>query len=316
MPASAAPAAAGAGVGQSSSRIHAAQRDVERARIVERRDRALAVGHLLHRDDAGERRELAALLGGGPRAVERVGDDPGVAADQLALEVFAVAGHQRHRDHHGGDADRGREQRGARGAVEEHAAAAAHVAPGQGGDQRAHALAVTRSRKREKSGTASRGPGAASGWYCTENTGRPSTARPSTVPSLRLTWVTWTARGQRVGIDREAVVLAGDRDRAGGEVLDRLVAAVVAELELAGLAAQREPEQLVAEADAEHRVVGGDQLGAPRRSSRVSGSGSPGPFDSTTPSTPRSRHHRGRRARRQHLERGARARAASAGCCS
>ena len=44
---------------------------------------------------------------------------------------------------------------------------------------------------------------------------------------------------QRVGIDGEAVVLRGDLDLAGVEVLHRLVGAAVAELELVGLAAQR-----------------------------------------------------------------------------
>src|SRR6202012_3262044 len=38
---------------------------------------------------------------------------------------------------------------------------------------------------------ASCGPGAASGWNWTLNTGRSSRRRPSTTPSLRLTWLTW-----------------------------------------------------------------------------------------------------------------------------
>src|SRR5271165_6939148 len=37
---------------------------------------------------------------------------------------------------------------------------------------------------------ASCGPGAASGWYCTLKTGRSSSRKPSTTPSLRLTWLT------------------------------------------------------------------------------------------------------------------------------
>src|SRR5579875_3653736 len=40
---------------------------------------------------------------------------------------------------------------------------------------------------------ASCGPGAASGWYWTLNTGRSSRRRPSTTPSFRLTWLTWAA---------------------------------------------------------------------------------------------------------------------------
>lgn len=41
-----------------------------------------------------------------------------------------------------------------------------------------------------KSGSASFGPGAASGWYCTEKTGSVLCRSPSTVPSLRLISVT------------------------------------------------------------------------------------------------------------------------------
>src|SRR3546814_9500046 len=57
--------------------------------------------------------------------------------------------------------------------------------------------------------------------------------------------------GQRRGIDHEAVVLAGDLDLAGGEVLHRVVGATVAALHLGGLGAEGEREDLVAEADAE-----------------------------------------------------------------
>jgi hypothetical protein len=49
------------------------------------------------------------------------------------------------------------------------------------------------------------------------------------------------------------VVLRRDLDLAGREVDHRLVAAVVAELHLVGLAAEHVAEDLVAEADAEHR---------------------------------------------------------------
>ena len=56
---------------------------------------------------------------------------------------------------------------------------------------------------------------------------------------------------QRVGIDGEVVVVRGDLDLAGCQLLDRMIAAVVSELQLVGLAAQGEPDELVAEADAE-----------------------------------------------------------------
>src|SRR5678815_3594196 len=59
--------------------------------------------------------------------------------------------------------------------------------------------------------------------------------------------------GRRLGgvLDREAVVLGRDLDAAGGEVLDGLVGPAVPELELVGLGAEGEGEELVAEADAE-----------------------------------------------------------------
>ena len=68
-------------------------------------------------------------------------------------------------------------------------------------------------------------------------------------------------RGRQAGVgDREAVVLAGDLDLAGGQVLDRVVGAVMAHGHLLGAAAQRQAQHLMAEADAEHRLAAVDQL--------------------------------------------------------
>ena len=58
-------------------------------------------------------------------------------------------------------------------------------------------------------------------------------------------------RGQARPIDREAVVHRHDLDLAGGEVLHRMVRAVMALRHLDGLRADREPQQLMAETDAE-----------------------------------------------------------------
>ena len=58
------------------------------------------------------------------------------------------------------------------------------------------------------------------------------------------------AAGQRIGDDGEVVVLACDLHLARGEVLDRMVAAVVPELETRRLRAAREGEELVPQADA------------------------------------------------------------------
>ena len=60
-------------------------------------------------------------------------------------------------------------------------------------------------------------------------------------------------RRQAVAIDGEAVIHRGDLDLAGGEVLHRMVRAVMALMHLARGAAEREPQHLMAEADAEHR---------------------------------------------------------------
>ena len=56
---------------------------------------------------------------------------------------------------------------------------------------------------------------------------------------------------RRARVHAEAVVLRGDLDLAGPQVLDRVVGAAVAELQLVGLAPAGEAEDLVAEADAE-----------------------------------------------------------------
>ena len=64
---------------------------------------------------------------------------------------------------------------------------------------------------------------------------------------------------QRVGVDREAVIVRGDFDVAGDLVEHRMIRAAVAELQLVGFAAQREAEDLMAQADAEDRLFA-DQL--------------------------------------------------------
>ena len=119
---------------------------------------------------------------------------------------------------------------------------------------------------------------------------------PSSVPSLRFQWLRWTrpwsVTASTVGVPRprrrvhrEAVVVAGDRDGAGGEVLDRLVHAPVAERHLVGASAEREPQQLVPQADPEDRDLAEQVATRPRRRTAVA-AGSPGPFERNTPSKP------------------------------
>jgi hypothetical protein len=61
--------------------------------------------------------------------------------------------------------------------------------------------------------------------------------------------------GRDFGVHRETVVLAGDADPPGIEVLDRVVRAMVAELHLEGPCARGQGQDLVPQADAEGRQM-------------------------------------------------------------
>ena len=61
------------------------------------------------------------------------------------------------------------------------------------------------------------------------------------------------ALGQAVPLNREAMVLAGDLHLARVLVAHRVVAATVTELQLEGARPHRQSEDLVSQADAEHR---------------------------------------------------------------
>ena len=67
-------------------------------------------------------------------------------------------------------------------------------------------------------------------------------------------------RRQGCTVNREAVILAGNHHAPGVEILHRMVGAVMAKLHLHRARAAREPEQLVAEADAENRNAGSEQF--------------------------------------------------------
>ncbi len=66
------------------------------------------------------------------------------------------------------------------------------------------------------------------------------------------------ALGQAVAIHREAVIHRDDLHLAGGEVLDRMIGAVMALGHLPGLGAQRQSQHLMPQADAEYRRAGLD----------------------------------------------------------
>ena len=67
-------------------------------------------------------------------------------------------------------------------------------------------------------------------------------------------------RRQAVRADREAMVLAGDLHLAGGQILDRMVGAVMPELHLLGGAAERQRQHLMTQADAEQRLAARQEL--------------------------------------------------------
>ena len=69
-----------------------------------------------------------------------------------------------------------------------------------------------------------------------------------------------THAAQRVGVDRVIVVLARDLHPPAGVVTDGVIGAVVTEPQLVGAAAERETEDLVTEADAEHRHLAHERL--------------------------------------------------------
>ena len=65
---------------------------------------------------------------------------------------------------------------------------------------------------------------------------------------------------QRVLVDREAVVHRSDLDLAGGQVLHRMIGAVMALMHLHGFAADRDAQHLMAEANAKRGRAAIDQL--------------------------------------------------------
>src|SRR4030065_1039457 len=58
---------------------------------------------------------------------------------------------------------------------------------------------------------------------------------------------------ERIDVHGEPVILGGDLDRARLQVLNRVVGPVVTEPELVGFSPERQPDELMAQADAEER---------------------------------------------------------------
>ena len=79
------------------------------------------------------------------------------------------------------------------------------------------------------------------------------------MPSYRFLCVTSTSAGSDVGIDRKPVILRRDFNLAGRQLLHRVVRAAMAEFQLVGLAAHRQAQDLMTEADAEHRHTRRDE---------------------------------------------------------
>ena len=123
------------------------------------------------------------------------------------------------------------------------------------------AFAHSRAMKRSKTSSASSGPGDPSGWYWTVSIGLVSVAQAldRAVVEVALADDEAGLARQRLADDLDLVVLCGDLDAAGVEVLDRVVGAVVAEAQAARVGARGARHDLVAQADAQQRPPVGDR---------------------------------------------------------
>ncbi len=65
---------------------------------------------------------------------------------------------------------------------------------------------------------------------------------------------------QGLGVDGKTMVMAGNLNGAAAGDLDRLVSPPVTEFELVGFCSQRQAHDLVAETDAEHRLLSQKRL--------------------------------------------------------
>ena len=115
--------------------------------------------------------------------------------------------------------------------------------------------AVAAATNRSNTASASSGPGAPSGWYWTVSIGFSRWRRPSTEPSLRLTWLTRNpdALGSDAPTTWTSWFWAVTWTRPELDVVDRMVRPVVSEPEPGRVRARRPTDDLVAEADAEQR---------------------------------------------------------------
>ena len=156
-------------------------------------------------------------------------------------------------------------------------------------------MSSRRGIRRAPSGRGSPGTGSGNradpapprGGTARENAGTSRQRSPSSVPSFRFQWVSsagpWSVwpsgiapsvRAQPCGIHRETVVVAGDLDDAGPEVLHGLVHTSMPEPHLERPAAERQREQLMAQADPEDRHLADqpadrrDAVGGDRRIAR------------------------------------------------
>src|ERR1700683_587570 len=66
------------------------------------------------------------------------------------------------------------------------------------------------------------------------------------------------AAAHRLRIDGETVILRSDFHPAGTQILDRMIRAMMTEVQFVGFAAKREPKNLMAEADSENRFLAED----------------------------------------------------------
>ena len=159
------------------------------------------------------------------------------------------------------------------------------------------------------------GPGLASGWPWKLNAGRSVRAIPCSEPSNSERWVARRFAGSEASSTAKPWFWLVISTRPAGQVLHRMIGAVMAELHLDGPRAAGQRQQLVAEADAEDRDVGLENLadgldrvvaGLRDRRARWTGTRRP----ARAPARPRPG------SRRARPSRGSRDPRAAAGCCA
>src|SRR5208282_1048213 len=66
------------------------------------------------------------------------------------------------------------------------------------------------------------------------------------------------AAAHRIGVKRDAMILRCDFHLAGAQILDRVIGAMMPEIQFVGFSSEREAENLMPETNSEHRLLAQD----------------------------------------------------------